>query len=290
MISTKNLTVTYKRSGVVALRDVNIAIPGNTVTCILGPNASGKTTLLKAIAQILDYNGVVEVTGKDAKSIIKELRRTLSYSSILEERDLLGVTVFDVLLYSRYPVSRGFFTSEEDTSKTREVAVKLGIEGLLSRKLSELSAGELQRVVLAAALVKEPRILLLDEPDSHLDVYSKIWLSGFLREISSSVTVVLSTHDPLFASLTCEYFVVLSRGRVVFTGSRRELLENTCVLGEVYGVPFTSTLLGDLHVLIPLHPRFAKTTQREEENRVVEKSPVIPPTHEKTTSSREDFT
>jgi|GEM_PF-355582 len=253
MISTKNVTVAYKRSSIVALRDVNINIPGYSVTCILGPNASGKTTLLKTIAQLLSYNGVVEITGRDAKSIIRELRRILSYSSTLEERDLLGVTVLDVLVYSRYPVSRGFFTSEEDITRVREVAEKLGVGDLLSRRLSELSAGELQRVVLAAALAKDPRILLLDEPDSHLDVYSKIWLSSFLREISGQITVILSTHDPIFASMTCDYFVVLSRGEVAFIGLREELLKNTSILEKVYRVPFTSISLGELHVLLPLN-------------------------------------
>lgn len=252
MISAKNLTVTYRSSGVVALREVELTIPERTVTCILGPNASGKTTLLKALAQVINYIGVVEISGRDAKSMLRELRRILSYVSTLEERELLGVTVLDVLLYSRYPVSRGFLNTREDVDKAREVAVKLGIKGLLNRRLSELSAGELQRVVLAAALAREPRILLLDEPDSHLDVYSKTWLSGFLRETSSRVTVVLSTHDPLFASMTCEYFVILSRGRVVFTGSKSELLRNIHVLGEVYGVAFASVPIGEHYVLIPL--------------------------------------
>ncbi len=252
MISAKNLAVFYKSSGVVALRDVELTIPERTATCILGPNASGKTSLLKALAQVVDYSGVVEISGRDAKSMLRELRRILSYASTLEERELLGVTVLDVLLYSRYPVSRGFLNTREDADKAREVAVKLGVENLLSRRLSELSAGELQRVVLAAALAREPRILLLDEPDSHLDVYSKTWLSGFLRDISSRVTVVLSTHDPLFASMTCEYFVILSRGRVVFTGSKSELLEDIHVLGEVYGVAFASVLIGEHYVLIPL--------------------------------------
>jgi len=253
VISARNVTVTYRRNNIVALRDVNIEVPSETVTCILGPNASGKTTLLKTIAQLLNYSGVVEINGRDAKSIIRELRRILSYSSTIEEQDLLGVTVLDVLVYSRYPVSRGFFTSEDDIKRVYEIAEKLGLKGLLSRRLSELSAGELQRVVLAAALVKDPRILLLDEPDSHLDVYSKIWLSNFLREISSQVTIVLSTHDPIFASITCDYFIVLSRGEVVFTGSRGELLKNTGILESVYNVSFTSISLGELHILLPLN-------------------------------------
>jgi len=253
VISIKSLSVRYKRSGVVALRDVSIDIPSNKVTCILGPNASGKTTLLKAIAQLISYDGVVEVNGRDARGIISELRRMLSYSSTLEELDLLGVTVLDVLVYSRYPASRGFFTSEEDLRRVSEVCERLGLSDLVSRRLGELSAGELQKVVLAAALVKDPKVLLLDEPDSHLDVYSKTWLSSFLREISSRVTIVLSTHDPLFASMTCDYYIVLSRGRVVFTGFHDELLRDTSVLESVYNVSFTSISIGGLRVLLPLN-------------------------------------
>jgi len=254
-MSTRNVSGIYRRANIVALRDIDLNIPENNVTCILGPNASGKTTLLKTIAQLTNYHGVVEIMGKDARKIIRELRKILSYSSIIEERDLLGVTVFDVLNYSRYPVARGFFTSEEDIEKISEIASRLGIKELLNRRLGELSAGELQRVILAAALIKEPRILLLDEPDSHLDVYSKMWLSRILREISSTVTVVLSTHDPLFASIACDYFVILSRGEVVFKGFREELFKNTQILEEVYKVPFTSISTGDLRVLLPLNSR-----------------------------------
>jgi iron complex transport system ATP-binding protein len=134
-----------------------------------------------------------------------------------------------------------------------EVCERLGLSDLVSRRLSELSAGELQRVVLAAALVKDPKVLLLDEPDGHLDVYSKTWLSSFLREISSRVTIVLSTHGPLFASMTCDYYVVLSRGRVVFTGFHDELLRDTSLLESVYNVSFTSISIGGLRVLLPFN-------------------------------------
>ncbi len=252
MIRLREVSVTYRRNLVEALKNITTVIPRNTVSCVMGPNASGKTTMLKAIAQLIDYQGMIEINGKNARKMVKTLRRILSYVSTVEVRDLLGVTVLDLLIYSRYPVSEKFLTSMKDLEESLKTAESLGIKHLLRRKVNELSSGELQKVLLASALVRSPEILLLDEPESHLDMHSKIWLSRFLKNISNKVTVVLSTHDPYFASLTCDHLILLSRGRLVFSGPREQLFQNPRVLEEVYDTLFTIVKIGDYAVLIPL--------------------------------------
>lgn len=254
MISTRSLRVLYKQSGVEALSGVEVDIPEKAVTCIVGPNASGKTTLLKSIAQLVDYEGVVLVEGLNARRVTKWLRKVLSYApSTLALGDYLAVRVLDVLLASRYPVSKGFADRREDLEEVAKVAELVGISHLLDRRLGELSSGELQRVLLAAALAKKPRILLLDEPDGHLDAASKAWLSTLLHKLSSYTTIVLSTHDVLFASTTCSYVVVLSHGKLVYQGFFENLLENPKPLEEAYGLCFIRASIGDRLVLVPVY-------------------------------------
>lgn len=253
MIMIQGLRVIYKPTGIEALRNINVEIPGNTVTCIIGPNASGKTTLLKAIARLVEYDGKVFVENREISEWGKVLRKILAYSSYINVNELLGVRVIDVLISSRYPVSQGLADTEEDYKTVHWVARSLNIEHLLHRKLNELSSGERQRVILASALVRSPKILLLDEPDNHLDVASKPWLSHYLKELSERCTVVLSTHDVIFAFNTCNYFVVLSHGRLVYSGFSRDLLENAKFLEYAYGVKFTRIDIQNSSMLVPVY-------------------------------------
>lgn len=251
MISSKALKVVYRPLRIEAISNVSIEIPQRTTTCIIGPNASGKTTLLKAIARLVEYDGAIFVGGKEISELGKSLRKIMAYASQVSVNELLGVRVIDVLLTSRCPVSSGLADTKEDIESIYEVSRSLSIEHLLMRRISELSSGELQRVVLASALVRAPRILLLDEPDNHLDVALKPWLSRYLKKLSERTTVVLSTHDTIFAFYTCEHFIVLSRGKVFYSGSYEDLVNNAVFLENAYGVRFARVKLGDRVILLP---------------------------------------
>lgn len=254
MITTRKLRVVYRPPGIEAVKDVSIEIPEKTVTCIIGPNASGKTSILKAVASLVEYEGGVYIDGREARETVKLLRKILSYAHGLNTAtDYLGARVLDVLLFSRYPISSGFADSRLDYEEVYRVSELLGIEHLLHRRLSELSSGELQRVVLAAALAKDPRIVLLDEPDNHLDPAHKVWLSELLKELSKSKTVVITTHDTVFASSTCDYVVVVSGGRVIYTGFIDGLVENPEHLEKAYGVNFSVLLTNSRKILVPVY-------------------------------------
>lgn len=254
MISIKSIKVSYNPPGIEALKEVSLEIPINNVTCIVGPNASGKTTLLKAIAGMINYEGVIYIDGKDVRSYISHLRKILSYAGGIESSaDYLGARVIDVLLASRYPVARGFADTNEDLEEVRRVSRMLNIDHLLHRRLNELSSGELQRVVLASALVKNPRILLLDEPDNHLDVAGRSWLSKYLRKLSEALTIITSTHDIVFAFHACNYFVVLSSGRILYHGWYEDLIQNKNYIEKAYKVPFIKVEANGKPILIPLY-------------------------------------
>lgn len=254
MISIKSLRVFYKQLGIEALQGISLELPANNVTCVMGPNASGKTTLLKAIAGMLNYEGTIYIDGKEIRNYMNYLRKILSYAGNIESSaDYLGARVIDVLLASRYPVARGFSDTKEDLEEIHRVSRILNIEHLLHRKLSELSSGELQRVVIASALVKNPRILLLDEPDNHLDVAGKLWLSKYLKKLSETLTIVVSTHDVVFAFHTCDYFIVLSSGKLLYHGWRDDLIQNKDHVEQAYKTPFIKVEANGKFVLIPLY-------------------------------------
>ncbi|MEM4717657.1 MAG: ABC transporter ATP-binding protein [Desulfurococcaceae archaeon] len=254
MITTRNLLVKYKPSNIEALKDVNITIPSNVITCIIGPNASGKTTLLKAIANIVDYDGSVLIDGDDTRDLLNTLRKTLSYTRVIDSGvDYLGARVIDVLLASRYPVSKGFCDTSEDIQEVKKAAEELGIEHLLNRRIGELSSGELQRVVITTALVRRPRIMLFDELDAHIDAVGKTFLSRYMRKLSKESTIIISTHDVVFGFYTCDYFIVMSSGHVIFQGWIDDLVNKPEPLEKAYGVPFRKINVDSRAIMIPLY-------------------------------------
>lgn len=254
MIETRGLTVIYRPGNIEALKNINTEIPLNTIVCIIGPNASGKTTLLKSIAGLIEYNGEVYINGVNTRKMSRELKRILAYVSILDSTSgYLGARVIDLLITSRYPLSNSFYDSKRDLKEVLEIARETGVVNLLNRSLRELSAGEIQRIVLTAALVRKPKILLLDEPDSHLDVKWKTWLSRYLKELSKTYSIIMSTHDTIFASNTCEYFLVLKNGELLFDGWKHELYKNKSIIEKAYGVEYSIVEVNNSQILVPLY-------------------------------------
>lgn len=251
----ESLAVSLRGSGF-RLGELTLEIPESSVTCVLGPNGSGKTTLLRALAGLVEREGAVYLDGKESRPLKpEESREVTAYSGYeLYSDPLMGFRVLDVLLTSRYPKSRSFFDSAEDMEAVVEAAKELGIEGLLARRLGELSSGEARKVLIAAAMVKKPKYYLLDEPDAHIDMGFKPELARLLKRLASAGTVLVATHDPIFAQMACEHFVVLERGRVAFAGGRGELLERAAELSRVFGVPFERAEVGGLgELLLPVY-------------------------------------
>lgn len=252
MIIGDNVTIKYNGREVVT--DASFKILDNRVTCIIGPNASGKTTLMRAIAGRVRYEGSILLDGVEVSTIpVKRLASLVTLVEGLGQR-FAGVKVWDVLISARHAFTRGFFDTDEDVEAVRNASGELGIQHLLDRDLWTLSSGELQRVLLATALVKESKYILLDEPDVHLDVRYKKELSRLLTTLKVKHTVVISTHDLVFASNVCEDIILLSMGRIVAKGSRRDmagiLLDN---LENVFGVKIGVSRHGEVDVLVPLY-------------------------------------
>jgi len=188
--------IEFSYNGRPVLRDIKFSVNRGEVLSILGNNGAGKTTLLRCINRILKpKRGTVLIDGNDLFSLSsREIARRVGYAAQRHEGG--RITVFDAVLLGRKP-HIGWEASEKDLEIVREVLASLSLEDLSLRYLDELSGGELQRVIIARALAQEPRVLLLDEPTSSLDLKNQYEVMKIVKDAAEErrIAVVLVMHD-----------------------------------------------------------------------------------------------
>ncbi|OLC88058.1 MAG: hypothetical protein AUH88_01780 [Acidobacteria bacterium 13_1_40CM_4_61_5] len=209
------------------------ARPGEIVA-ILGPNASGKSTLLKLISGALaPLSGRVLLNGFPTHSLDPRGRARRIAVVQQESRLLFPARVWEFVLQGRHPYSRGLaFESEEDVLIAKNALAQVGAVALNDRWLDQISGGEKQRVILARALAQQPLLLLLDEPTLHLDIGAQVDLLEALQRLArqNRYTVVVVTHELNLAGGYSDQVVLLHRGKSLRVGPpasvyQRELLE-----------------------------------------------------------------
>jgi iron complex transport system ATP-binding protein len=209
------------------------ARPGEIVA-ILGPNASGKSTLLKLIAGTLEpLSGRVLLNGFVTHSLTPRIRAQ-RIAMVQQESPLLFPSrAWEFVLQGRHAYSRALrFESDDDVAIAKNALAQVGAEHLSDRWMDQLSGGEKQRVILARALAQQPLLLLLDEPTLHLDIGSQVDLLDALRRLAAGnrYTVVVVTHELNLAAEYADQVVLLQRGKSLRVGPpasvyQRELLE-----------------------------------------------------------------
>ena len=204
------------------------------IVAILGPNASGKSTLLRLIAgTIAPLSGRVELDGEETSRLGAKTRAQKIAIVHQESSILYPALAGEFVLQGRYPYGRALrFASREDIEIARNALAQLGAEHLSGRAIGELSGGEKQRVILARALAQQPRLILLDEPTLHLDIGAQVELLERLRQLAKEnrYTVVVVTHELALAAEFADQVVLLHMGRCLRVGApadvyHRELLE-----------------------------------------------------------------
>lgn len=235
------------------LEDIAMDVEEGEVVTVLGPNGSGKTTLLKTIDGIVKpVRGSIYIDTKNALSMKRrEIARLIG---LVPQRVNIyhGVKVFEFVLTGRRPHT-DYLPSKKDIEITLEYMKALEIDHLASRDITELSGGELQRALIARALVAEPRILLLDEPTSNLDVKYQLSILDFIHWFSKTkkVTVIMSLHDLTQAYRYSDKTVLLKNGRIHAMGETVKTLTPETIF-EVYGVK--TKIIPELKAIIPLNP------------------------------------
>lgn len=210
------------------LKDIDIAIPEGKISVIIGPNACGKSTLLKTLSRIIKpISGHVVLNGKDIfKMHPKKLAKVigmLPQSPIVPE----GIKVVDLVGRGRYPHQSFLGTwTKNDYEAVAEAMEIMDIGELANRDIDELSGGQRQRVWIAMVLAQQPEILFLDEPTTFLDITYQIEILDLLTEYNqkNKTTIVMVLHDINLSSRYADYIFALQEGKLVTQGTPREVI------------------------------------------------------------------
>ncbi len=228
MIQVENLTVRYGEH--TALEGISFTLPHPSLLVVIGPNGAGKTTLLKALLGLVDYEGDVRIFGKRPE----DAREGIGY---MPQRDFVNTNiplrVKDVVLMPLL-ARRIFGIEKEDVSSARAALEKVGMLDYWNRSFHNLSGGEQQRVLLARALARNTKILVLDEPFSATDMAAKMKMISMLHELKREKTIIIVTHDinPL---VDCsDRFLLLNRRMVDFGDAFTVVTEEN--MERLYGV------------------------------------------------------
>ena len=196
-LSVENLSFRYP--DVPVLRNITFDLPSGDFLSLLGPNGSGKSTLLRLLDRILlPESGTITI---DGRSVSELSRRELAKRIAYVPQDTLWVfpyTVLEVVLMGRSPyIGRSGFENEQDLEIAQETMRLTDIAHLSDKLITGISGGERQRVLIARALSQQPKILLLDEPNAHLDISHQIEIFQILREQNElrNLTIVSVSHD-----------------------------------------------------------------------------------------------
>ena len=218
MIAAHRLTKKFGRFP--AVDSVDFEIPRGEVVGFLGPNGAGKTTTIRMICGYLrPTSGRLRVDGRDVITSRRQVQRTIGY---LPESTPLYVEM-RVDEYLKFRARLGGLRRAARPSAVERALERCWLQEVRTRPIGQLSRGFRQRVGLAAALVAEPPVLILDEPTAGLDPAQIRQVRGLVRELAGSHTILLSTHILAEVELTCDRIVVLARGRVRAAGSLEEL-------------------------------------------------------------------
>lgn len=236
LLVARNLQFSFGHRAV--LKDVSLKLNAGEVVALLGPNGAGKSTLLRALLGHLRGSGTISWDGRDVRTWSRrELARRVAYlpQSPTADPDQL---VADVLRAGRAPYWGAFgLESSRDVEVVGAVAQRLNLTDLLDRPMAELSGGQRQRVFLARCLVQEPAALLLDEPNTFLDLRHQVELGRLLKQLSrdSGLAVLMASHDLNLAGAVADRMILIDSGTIAAEGTPDVVL-NPEVVAKVYGL------------------------------------------------------
>jgi iron complex transport system ATP-binding protein len=235
-LTARGLTLGYGDRTV--SRGLDLAIPAGAFTAVIGPNACGKSTLLRALVRLQPLlAGSVELDGRDLSRLrVKEVARAIAF---LPQRNVApeGISVAHLVRRGRYPYRSWRSTwTDADEAAVQQALADTGTTDLAHRRVEELSGGQAQRVWLALVLAQETEVLLLDEPTTFLDVahqYELLALLARLRDRGRTVVAVL--HEINQACRYADHVIAMCEGRVVAEGQPGEVMTPDLV-ADVFGL------------------------------------------------------
>ncbi len=237
MLTVSNIMASYRST--VVLNNINLNIHHGEFAGIIGPNGTGKTTLLKIISGVKKpLSGTVNLYNRNIKTLSRnEIARIMA---VVPQSSFVPplFTVEDVVGIGRYAHNKNRFTiTTSDQAAINKALFITDTDRFRHRFVSELSGGERQQVLIARALAQEPKLLLLDEPTANLDIKHQLKILELIRKLidSQSLTALMVIHDLNLAARFCNKLILLHNGSVLAAGKAEEVItvEN---LAEAYGV------------------------------------------------------
>lgn len=243
-LEAKNIQFFYNTNKVI--HDVSMSLDQGAFLGIIGPNGAGKSTMLRLLCGILTpAHGTISLFGKDlSHQSQKSIAQKIAFVP-QETHFTLDFSVKDIVQMGRYPYKRPFEREDQQDRAAVENALRAAyVMDLRKRLINSLSSGERQRAVIARALAQAPKILLLDEPTSHLDLHHQFAIMELLKKLNKQgISIAVVHHDLNLASLYCKSLILMHKGQVHAQGTPNELL-NEDTIEQVYGT----------HVRIMRHP------------------------------------
>lgn len=235
---TEQLTVGYDGKPVV--RNIEASIKKGQILCLIGPNGSGKSTILKSIIkQLKTISGVVRLNGNTIEETSpREMSRQAAV--VLTERPKPELmTCGEVVAVGRYPYTGMLgILSKTDKERINDALRMVNALELKDRSFSEVSDGQLQRVMLARAICQEPEIIVLDEPTSFLDIRFAVEILDILRRMSNEhgVTVIMSLHELHYAKRISDLLMCVKDGHVLYLDTPETVFTEE-IVSKLYNLP-----------------------------------------------------
>lgn len=237
LLELKGLNKIYE-DGYHAVRDVSFSIPPGMLVGLIGPNGCGKSTMMKCINRmhpissgdiLIDGESVKDKTPAEIAKKVATVPATL--------RGAFGLTVFETVMLGRYPYLKNvWWEPEEDESMVEDAMRKFGVDHLRDRAVGALSSGEQERVLIAKAFVQQPRLMLVDEPTSHLDMKYKLDVMEYLTAmVKKDMSVLVAEHDISLMARYCDMCIIMRKGEIVGIGDPKKVITPE-LIEEVYDV------------------------------------------------------
>lgn len=239
MIEISKLTYAYGKNEV--LKDISVCVEPGECVGILGNNGAGKSTLITCINRIRQpKSGQVLIDGQNIQKLRRNaIARKVAY--VAQKNEMTNATVFDCVLLGRTPYIK-WAIGREDLELCEEMIEQLGISHLKLRNVDQLSGGEMQKVMLARALVQQPELLLLDEPTSNLDPRNQYEMMALVQKIAreKNIAVMIVIHDLNLALRYCDKFYFIKDHVGYSYGGIETVTAQT--IQDVYGINATVTV------------------------------------------------
>ncbi len=236
MTGVEALNLCFRYGEIMIIRQASFELQPGEILAIVGPNGCGKTTLLKCLNMLLKPEGKVLIDNLDLQTLsFRELAMLMGYVPQMHSANF-PYRAIDVVVSGRTPRLGFSMPSERDYDLAQKALQRVGVGNLADKFYTQLSGGELKLILIARALVQEPKVLLLDEPTSHLDFKNRVVVLKILKEISKDgIAVIMSEHDPNIASLFSDKVLLMKKGEIVGYGPTGDILTPANIM-NVYGL------------------------------------------------------